>query len=116
MIGATQEQFINFTKDGWAKLMNDASPFGSKLAAVEGTIRTRAGQDYVEHRTKFFDMFDPRNNPVNLTGENPNWHTTYQGAFQMVPGFGRTLLDIVGLKQGTTWLPVTNVDQLLQKR
>src|SRR6185369_15330595 len=40
MIGATQEQFINFTKEGWAKLMSDGSPFGSKLSPIEPTIKT----------------------------------------------------------------------------
>lgn len=103
MEGVTQEQFMNFTADGWRGLMNAASPLGSQLRLVRRSQTTKAGSDYVEHRIKFFELRDSKGNPIDLSEPNKDWHTTYTGAFRKMPGVGNGAVRWFG---GPTAVPV----------
>ncbi|MBY0552800.1 MAG: hypothetical protein K2W95_36290 [Candidatus Obscuribacterales bacterium] len=109
MEGVTQEQFMNFTVDGWTALLNGASPFGSRLRLIEQSRATKAGSDYVEHRLKFFDLLDSNRDPIDLTGANRNWHTTYEGAFGKAPGYGAGLVNWLGGPARTPIRPFSSV-------
>ncbi len=89
MRGVADEQFMNLTRDGYSAFFRSASPVGYRLNRI-GDATSKAGQDYIQHRQQYFEMYakDPATGQltrVDLSENNPGMHVTYQGAFVKAP-------------------------------